>query len=260
MDRSPLVNTQHPLNQGKVAWWLCRPNGVGGTIFRDLMGNYNGTLTGYTSGQGLVNRYRPGNACALRGSTTAGRVEIGTSGISPRLPTTVTRFTIGGWVRANSWNSNYSNLIFRGNNAAGQFGILFEPGGRWLTQTGGFSVQGNVLSTAVWYWLAYTCEGTALTLYQDGKQINTGTGTPDSSVLRFQLGSDTQYNRFLDGWYDDLFIYDRALRAPEIQALYQQSLLGHRDTLSRRSAPPYAEASAPSGVKVPWHLLLGRAC
>lgn len=252
MDRSPLVNTEHPLNQGKVAWWLCRPNGVGGTVFRDLIGNYHATLTGYTTGQGLVNQYRRGNACALRGSTTAGYANIGASGISPRFPSTATRFTVGGWVKGNTWNSNYSNLIFRGNNAGGQFGILFAPTGQWITQTGNGSTFGNTLSTGVWYWVAYTCDGTALTLYQDGKQIATGTGTVDSSVLRFAIGSDTQYNRYLDGWYDDLFIYDRALRAPEIQALYAQSLLGHRDTLTRRSAPPYAEVTPPSGDAPPW--------
>lgn len=245
-------NRSHPLNQGKVAWWLCQPSAIGGVTIRDIMGHYNGTLTGYTSGQGLVAQYRRGNGVALRGSTSAGYVNVGTSGISPLFPTTVTNFTVGGWVKANSWNGNYSNLIFRGNNAGGQFGILFSPSGQMITQTGNGSTFGNTLSTGVWYWLAYSCEGTALTLYQDGKQVTTGTGTPDSSVLRWSLGTDTQYSRYLDGWYDDIFVYNRVLRSDQIAALYHQSLLGHPDTIERDRLPLYAPPAAPSSDAAPW--------
>ncbi len=254
MNGLAMPNRSHPLNQGKVAWWICQPDTIGGLILRDIMGNYPATLTGYTSGQGYVAQYRRGGGAALRGSTSAGYANVGTSGISPIFPTTATNFTVGGWVKANSWNGNYSNLLFRGNNAGGQFGILFAPSGQWITQTGNLSVNGNTLSTGVWYWVAYSCAGTALTLYQDGKQVTTGTGTPDSSVLRWQIGADTQYSRYLDGWYDDIFVYNRTLSASQIAALYHQSLLGHPDTIERRPVRVYAPPGAAPTDAPPWLL------
>lgn len=43
------VNRSHPLNIGRVAWWMSVPTRVGGTIFADLIANRKATLTGGAS-------------------------------------------------------------------------------------------------------------------------------------------------------------------------------------------------------------------
>lgn len=246
------VNRRHPLNQGKVNWWMVQPDGLGGSTLFDLMGNSNGTLTGYTSGNGWVHAARPGGFASLKGTTTAGYVNIGAS--DNKIPTSTTRFAIGGWVRFNSFNSNYSNLLFRGNASGGYYGILISPGGLWIGHVGTTGPSGNTLSTGRWYHLTVTYDGTSALLYQDGVFVSSNPTTPLTNIVTYQIGNELPNNRFLDGWYDDIFTYNRLLSATEVRALYDQSRRGHPDTLLRIRPPFYAAASV-GGSSFSPHLL-----
>ena len=83
-----------------------------------------------------------------------------------------------------------------------------------------------------WYHIAVTWSGTAVTVYRNGTQIDTGTaGAGFVTPASYYIGRSFEGTYFLNGLIDDLCILGRAADADEIRAIYESN------------APVFAETS-----------------
>jgi hypothetical protein len=93
-------------------------------------------------------------------------------------------------------------------------------------------VEGPTLEVDVWYHVAATSSGGEVTLYVDGAPYSTGTPTLETGTGAFyigKIGGSPGAERRLDGAVDEVAVYDRALTAEEIAALYADGAAGKCD-------------------------------
>ena len=236
-------STTCTLPSGIVSWYKAEGNAD------DAVGNNNGTAHAITYGPGKV-----GRAFQFDGGGYV-RVPDAPSLNSPAI-------TVEAWVKGTTAQGRYRYLVAKGVNAdeAASYGLF-------TGQTGGlfFYVYDRTLDAAVspgpgpgiwdgkWHHVAGTFDGTAVRLYVDGKQV--GNGAPAALKIDYNLpdGNDlfigtvwphgaqpAHVTRGFTGSIDELSIYNRALSASEIQAIYSAGSAGK----SNGSAP------ATSGVVV----------
>lgn len=77
-------------------------------------------------------------------------------------------------------------------------------------------------SSQTWTHMAMTFNGTDNKLYLNGilTATNTDSGTLSGYFQFFNLGYHTAYNKYLQGFIDELYIYNRALSPAEVTQLY----------------------------------------
>jgi len=217
-----------PAPAGIVGWWKAEGNAL------DSVGSYNGTLAGgATYGPGEV-----GQAFLLDGVT--GCVEI------PDAPALdLVSFTLEAWVRFDS-TSGLRTVFAKpvGTGTYDSYTVWLNSG---VLNAAACNVNGcdpqltapAVLDAGTWHHMAYTFDGTAQqqVLYLDGGQVASSATTLaagyDSQSL--YLGRDTENGApsyFLQGSIDEAALYDRALTAAEIAAIYNAGPAG--------KAPPAA--------------------
>ena len=73
-----VLNQEHSLNQGRMAWWMVQGHQFGGPTWFDLVRNVPGTLTSYNAAYGWNYFSNPGGRCSFLGDGTHGYVNIGT--------------------------------------------------------------------------------------------------------------------------------------------------------------------------------------
>jgi hypothetical protein len=131
----------------------------------------------------------------------------------------------------NTSNWLYCSVVGWGSNAQGKrFGLsLKRVGDKGLEVPVFTGQQANVeadvgLVDGRWHHLAATFDGSMLELYVDGKLAARGTPALDTAGPELNVGRSpaSQYSEHFDGLLDDLRIYDRALAADEIAALYHE--------------------------------------
>ena len=85
--------------------------------------------------------------------------------------------------------------------------------------------QPSPLPINTWTHLALTYNGSTLTLYRNGVAVANSnvSGTLSPTTLNLQIGG-SQFGEYFKGLIDEVRIYNRALTATEIQAIYQQDL------------------------------------
>jgi prepilin-type N-terminal cleavage/methylation domain-containing protein len=91
----------------------------------------------------------------------------------------------------------------------------------WSTEdAGSLSVlASSSLTAGIWNQLAVSYNGTVATLYVNGQATNASAGSINANTSNLVLAPSIGYKRWL-GAIDDLRIYNRALSAADIQALY----------------------------------------
>nr|WP_233566894.1 LamG-like jellyroll fold domain-containing protein [Cohnella endophytica] len=142
-------------------------------------------------------------------------------------------FTIASWVKVNN-TSNWTRIFDFGTGTSTNMFLTPRPGGAGLrfsiTTSGSGGEQQISTSTAfptgVWKHVAVTLSGTTGTLYVDGVQVATNasmTLKPSSlgnTNLNYLGRSQYSGDAYLNGGLDDFRIYNRALSATEISALF----------------------------------------
>ncbi len=217
---SPVQCTPPPA--GLVSWWAAEGNAL------DSADSNNGTLRdGATLSPGKVGQ-------AFNFNPTSGTVVVPDS-VSLRL---TNQLTIEAWINARSYSGPggyaiVSKLGFATGNNGYQFGLvgttllgLFNsPGQGWPSAR---IDSGSVITTGVWYHVAFSYDQSAMKLYCNGQPVATnGIGAhaiaTSTSDLRIS-GADTQC--YFDGLIDEPSVYNRALSATEIAAIYNAGSSG----------------------------------
>ena len=211
-----------PPAPGLVSWWAAEGDAT------DVLGINTGTLQG---GAGYA-RGRVGQAFNF--NPASGTVTVPDS---PTLRLT-NQLTIEAWINARTLNDSpgyaiVNKLSFATGNKGYQFilvgnmiqGLFNSPGLSWPSER---ISSGPIISTGVWYHVAFTYDQSAMKLYCNGQPVATNVIgahaiATSSSDLRISGADDHAY---FDGLIDEPSVYERALAADEIAANYNAGNAG----------------------------------
>jgi hypothetical protein len=230
LSSDPTYISQNNLN-GLVAYW--KLNDATGTIAHDSSGDgYNGTLTnGPTWTTGKLGGALSFNASNFNYITLGNIASFG--GMSA--------MTISGWVKSTSTDEEHiiDKSLCEAAPNTGSWELLFGsdvhgpgipefvlyPPSTFATTIENDS--GPVVNDGQWHLVTGTANGTDMDLYVDGVLVATQewslpiyAGTQAVEIGGHCNGS----GYYLNGQLDDVRVYNRALNASEIQALYNQTV------------------------------------
>jgi len=235
---------------GLVGWW------IGDGAATDLVAGNDGTLqNGATYSTGWVRS-------AFDVDGTNDRVLTGTMTLGDS-------FSVTAWVNSDAVNqggyqriveTSYFSQLYLGTDAAGtgyKF-IVKMPAAPYGTAHGGKVSPGN------WQLVVGTYDGTTGTLYVDGRPVATSTfPAPGTVSLPVNIGAHFQGGTGWDGRIDEVQIYDRALSAAEVSAIYESGSAGQcklalGGTDAEFTAPWAADLAIPDPGQGFWYLYRGR--
>lgn len=251
------VDWSHPLNQGRLAWWLCTdtPGWRGGNTLRDLARGagrkpHDAALGGLTPPTWRGNSGRIGGRGSLRYSASNAAIGPNTS----IFPSGTVAGTLACWFIADSVSVD-GRLVSFGQGANSVFALAV---GRTSGKASGFArgagftlveLLAGPIVAGVWYHLAITMSGTTATLYLNGVAMaTTGSvnvantfGTMDGSFAYIGAGpGGTGASSAFSGTMDDVSAWNRALSKQEVPALYALSKQGYPGLLNRLSSLEYS--------------------
>lgn len=269
------VNRASALNKGLLSWWLCLPGLMGGEYLPDLMRlpgtRYQGSThaqrqtTGadtYTNapfwGRGTN---RPGGFGHMVNPALTSPSGIMQSGDVLGAAGALTfDFTLIGSFIVTVFRDTSDCILGQGNASGGHVFFIVDSTHllRFSLSTHAFSGT-TALVAETWYQAAVTWTaggGSPLSaIYLNGKlQATSTTQTAADRVLPvgavnyiFAGNPNTTSARPLNSRFDDFRVFNRALSAFDIRAIYQDSLLGYPETLLRTEIPV---VGFPSGVAI----------
>src|SRR6266446_3915950 len=226
-----------PAASGLVGWWRGEGNGS------DQAGTNNGTLAGNTT----FGPVRVGQAFVFDGIGDA--VVVGSA---PNLQ--FQDLTIETWVKRTSTSAvslaGNGNAVLFGYGQGG-YGLYLSPAGQpALSKIGVDSVISSQSITDInFHHLAVTKSGSTIVFYIDGVAYPAPAYNPGfvfSTVTAIGARGDNLDNSFL-GAIDELSVYNRALSAADIQAIYNAGGLGKCPP-----SPPTNCVPVPSGLASWW--------
>lgn len=257
LDTNNLVNWLNPLNQGLRSWHIALPQRQwgGGTVLHDVTRRADGAFVNMdnTSWRGTD---RPGGYGALDMNGTDERIDCGTAQHIPNSNdyTVVSTFktaSTGSYCIASQRDSFAvgDDLFFVGNDvvvgavATRDATAFFDNVGRVAFSTGKFIQAAWVGSSA------------PMRFFEDGQLLSIDTQVSDSATaatggagITLRIGAtDTTPAAHFPGLIDDIRIYNRALSDQEVKALYEESRMGHPNTLNFMRRPLKIPAAAPAG-------------
>ncbi|HUC01691.1 MAG TPA: LamG-like jellyroll fold domain-containing protein [Candidatus Paceibacterota bacterium] len=215
-----------PLDYGDaslVGFWPM-DEGSGTVAYDDSGSNATGTWNGGQVGT-ASGYYSAGKIGSYAGAFDGSSTYLANTGNNPALVLT-NAMTLVAWVKVNasgtdmkviSKRPSYVLTVFSNNIPETE---IFIGGTSKDTRS---ASGGTTLVNGVWYQLAGTYNGSTLTTYVNGvldRQISVS-GTMDSTAYVLDLGKTADgTNANFNGLIDDARVYNRALSAAEIAALY----------------------------------------
>lgn len=200
------------VDNGLVGYWHL-DEGTGTTAY-DASGNVNsGTLTNGPTWQSGAS-CKAGNCLYF---VTDDWVDLGNLG-DP------TAGTISFWFKKP--NINAGSQYFLDGRGTGNWWLLqdyvsgscVDPNGN-VCFNSYVEIPSTLLSNNTWYYVAVTTSASGSKIYLDGELIDSGTGfNPDFRSVR--IGTRYTNSGYLNGYMDEVRIYDRELSASEIETLY----------------------------------------
>jgi hypothetical protein len=217
-----------PAPSGLVGWWPGEGNA------NDVTGNNNGTLVndvGFAPGEA-------GQAFSFDGVNSYVSIPD-----SPLLDSLTTSITVEAWIKVNQLtvNSDWVGIVTKGNSSwrlqatSEANTVTFSVNGASPNQdlTGGQNVNDGQ-----WHYVAGVYDGANMSLYVDGtldvSQPATGSIAQTSDPLCIAANAQAyvlscsciEPGYFFNGLIDEVSIYNRALAAQEIQAIYNAGISG----------------------------------
>ncbi len=211
-----------PNNLGLVGYWSL--NDCSASKATDFSGNGNtGTLTNFALSGSTSNWVAGKRSCALNFDGSNDYVEVLDS--TSLRPTT--GLTLSAWVKTTS--SSLQRIVFKGD-AGNQYSLiesLSGGDGKVGLRAEGLSPVQVTSATAVndgtWHHVVAAWNGTTTVIYIDGAVSTTAsqTGTPTYNSSSVFIGNGSPANgQYFNGTMDEVRIYNRALGATEVTALY----------------------------------------
>jgi hypothetical protein len=227
VDPTNAVNWAHPLNRGRVAWWLTPPGvGGGGSRLLDLAGRNHGTLINMVPS--TTSGWQP----------NGGFSSLAFDGVNDYVLTPFTTALNDFTVSATFFSATSPGL--------GNFGRIVDKNfatGFWLGSDGatgtGTSWGGGIvnapftyvtLSNFAWHRITMTRRGTTKTIFGDGGSVSataTVSGIP-LSLEPVRFGQTHDLAAPFNGRIDEVSIWNRALSPMEVALDYQLSRIGYR--------------------------------
>ncbi|HVX57941.1 MAG TPA: LamG domain-containing protein [Candidatus Saccharimonadales bacterium] len=206
------------LTAGLVGYWPFNGNAKDATPFSHNGTVINATLTSDRAG-------RPNSAYHVE---QANRAEIQVAG----GPVVSANATIAGWFYLPSGNSGgpggaNDSVLLRDNTCASGWILGYLPdgdSGHFSFRTGGAIFNTSVLAASIenrWAYYVMTVSGNVAKYYLDGALVYTGaTNVPTASALPWHFMENGSCGQYEAASASDIRIYDRAINAAEVQALY----------------------------------------
>jgi hypothetical protein len=207
--------------------------------------DFNGTTTDYVSG--LVPTSIGGSPTYVAGKYNQGlnfpnSISTGTSNPTNNVIYTVslnatTGFTFAFWVNFN-YGSVFAQVILAiGASNGGRLINVYLDASNQLTCYDGsapLNFPSFSFSIGTWYHVSLVVVNGTRTVYINGQSSTTTTTLTGTSPNRFILGGDLPSIANYSAWcsYDDLRIYNTALTAAQVQAIYNQRGMPGRGVLS----------------------------
>ena len=195
----------------------------------DATGNGNDLVL---SGNATLGTGYGGSGSALEIDGSSGAAEI--SGISMG-----SAFSVSTWVKYDNFSQGWSR-VFEAGSTDGSDTILFAPNGG--TDNAAFHIYsgGNQIGSlevddafTLGEWAHFTVTLSAsgeMGLYKNGELIGEGTTTEplNAAVRDLFIGNRSDDNRAMDGSVDEFAVYDKALTADEIKAVYEAGTIDNQ--------------------------------
>lgn len=227
-----LVARGHPLNRGRVAWWLAVPWYMSGPRFIDICGRNHGALTNGPTWQATTRRGGWGEL-ALDGSNDYALVKAGS------ILATLANSTICAWVKPTATTRAIycerlaGNAIWKLQVANSNLGFVHRDDAGSLTNV---ASGPSLTNDGLWHNVAVTKAGTAVRFFTDG--IFTGSttlnGTDTLTAGETRIGGDAADGSvYFAGSLDDVSAYNRTLADSEIATLYNLLRRGYPGVLNR---------------------------
>lgn len=259
------INWDCSLNDGLVSRWKVLPDHRRGVFFRDLCKVNHGTLTNGPTWSGNAPRGGFGSL-AFDGTddhvlATSMPLSYGVNGLSIFGNINVTG-SLSGWrsvcgdYATSTSNPTYFHVCRANAPFNGGYGIEWRG-----TSVADPGVVCGVASTfpSGWKNYGFTLDNSTIRLYLDGVEVANTSNTKglltSGYVTAFYIGA-AYYLGVVDliaKKIESISVWDRALSASEVAALYEDSLAGSPKTLNwyRRKVYSFTEAAAASGN--PWN-------
>jgi len=207
-----------PPSSGLVDWWPGEGNAI------DIAGSNNGTLTnGVSFAVGEV-----GQAFSFNGSDYVSIPD------SPSLDQFTTNITIELWLKSNQSgaNPNWGGIFTKGN---ASWRLMATTGSDTVdfstTGLGNVDLEGSRnVNDGQWHHVAAVYDGTYKYLYVDGTldvaTYTTGSISQTTDPVYIGNLANASGNYIFNGLIDEVSLYNRALTASEIQAIYAAGIAG----------------------------------
>lgn len=251
-----LVNKGHPLNRGRISWWLALPGiNYGGARWYDLIGSYHGTLTNMAAGasSGWSGTTGPGGY----GSILFDGVDDYVAGPAPNLAGS---HTLAVWV-LQPVTTTGPNVVIDAQSAFGsetnQYGFYLIYGVPKVYY-GTDQPATAAIPVGIWSHVAQTYDfaTTTLSWYINAAPAGQAVASkPVATTTLLQVGARGTSNPTACA-LNDLSLYNRALSAAEVRELFTVSRRGYPGVLTRFGDGRWNVALAPTG---PTNLAFNRA-
>ena len=149
-----------------------------------------------------------------------------------------TDFTLSAWVHR--LESPSTACYVAGNYGTGNSGGIewfLSSSGVWGIYLAGSVTTGSSVNSGVWYHIVATRRGgSAIDLYQDGVLNSSGTLSGSIGTSRnWTIGNGPDYtSEDMDGYIDDVRVYNRTLNANEVAAIYNETRDGGYGDLAKQ--------------------------
>ena len=165
------------------------------------------------------------------------------------------QLTIEAWINSRTLSGSDGYVIVSKDGGAGgnngyQFNLygnmlqaLFNsPGQPWPTVS---FFSGPIITTGAWYHVAWMYDQSAMKLYCNGQPVATnviGAHAIATSTSRLHISGDDNNHCYFDGLIDEPSVYNRALSASEIQAIYSAGSAGKCGLAPSVQTPPQSQS------------------